>query len=350
MAIPDHEKGNPDPVAAEVGVKGGIEALPKRVDRYGKAKRTALDIANSIVEHAESNPGGKADALLKRADRLATCGDYLVFAHYYTVDEVRLHGARLCMQHLLCPLCAIRRGAKALKSYLDRWECIRVEKPLLRPFMVTLTVKDGPDLAERFKHLHKAQHELWKRRHRKRGSSLDGVEGAVWSYEFKRGKNSGLWHPHLHMIALAENMPDAVQLAAEWRNITGDSYIVDVRPISQEDPASGFVEVFKYAVKFSDQPKEDTIHAFEILKGKRLLASAGCFRGVKEPTNLGDETDDLEGLPYVRLFYRFHMAFTAYSLENNPPRSYAAQPHEQRLSRRRSPAGHRLGQCANAPP
>ena len=153
MEIPDHEKGNPDTVAAEIGVQGGIEALPKRIDRYAKAKKTALDIANSIVDHAESNPGGKADALLKRADRLATCGDYLVFAHYYTRDEVRLHGARLCMQHLLCPLCAIRRGAKALKSYLDRWECIKAEKPLLRPFMVTLTVKDGPDLEERFKHL-----------------------------------------------------------------------------------------------------------------------------------------------------------------------------------------------------
>ena len=216
--------------------------------------------------------------------------------------------------------------------------------------MVTLTVKDGPDLEERFKHLHKAQHELWKRRLRRRGSAFDGVEGAVWSYEFKRGKNSGLWHPHLHMIALAENMPDAAQLAAEWRNITGDSYIVDVRPISQDDPASGFVEVFKYAVKFSDQPKEDTIHAFEVLKGKRLLASAGCFRGVKEPTNLGDETEDLDGLPYVRLFYRYYTVSGGYSLENNPPRSYAAQPHDQRLSRRRSPAKHHLGQGANAPP
>lgn len=349
MEIPDHKRENPESVAAEIGVQGGIEALPKRVNRYGEAKKVALDIANSIVEHAESNPGGKADALLKRADRLATCGDYLVFAHYYTVDEVRLHGARLCMQHLLCPLCAIRRAAKTLKAYKDRYDTILAEKPHLKAFFITLTVKDGPDLKERFDHLHKSQRELWKRKQRGRGSSLDGVEGAVWSYEVKKGKNSGLWHPHLHMIALAENMPDAQQLAGEWRNITGDSYIVDVRPISQEDPISGFLEVFKYAVKFGDQPKEDTIHAFSVLKGKRLLGSAGCFRGVKEPTNLGDDTDDLADLPYVRLFYRF-MSAGGYSLENNPSRSYAAQPHEQRLSRRRSPAKAHLGQGANAPP
>lgn len=42
---------------------------------------------------------------------------------------------------------------------------------------------------------HKAQRELWKRKQRGRGSVLDGVVGAVWSYEIKQGKGSGLWHP-----------------------------------------------------------------------------------------------------------------------------------------------------------
>ena len=145
--------------------------------------------------------------------------------------------------------------------------------------------QDGPDLAERFKHLKNSQHELWKRKQRRRGSVLDGVEGAVWSYEVKRGTGSGVWHPHLHMIALAEVQPDAERLSREWHQITGDSYIVDVRPISQEDPASGFVEVFKYAVKFSDQEPADTVHAWETLRGKRLLASSGCFRGSMYPTS-----------------------------------------------------------------
>ena len=178
-------------------------------------------------------------------------------------------------------------------------------KPLLRPFLVTLTVKDGPDLAERFNHLHKAQRELWKRRQRARGSPLDGVAGAVWSYEVKRGSGSGQWHPHLHMIALAEHQPDQVELAAEWHNITGDSFVVDVRPIDQADTAAGFMEVFKYAVKFSDQPPADTVHAFLTLGGKRLLASSGCFRGVVVPESLLDDPDGLDDLPYVTLFYRF---------------------------------------------
>lgn len=291
----DPEKENPESVAAEIGVQG-IEAMPKRIDRYGKAKKGALD----VVDYMATIPKHQATA-----EKVHTCGDYLVFRHYWTVDTVRLHGARLCKKHLLCPLCAIRRGSKALKAYADRWEVIAAEKPALRPFMVTLTVKDGPDLEERFKHLHKAQRELWMRKHRGRGSSLDGVEGAVWSYEIKRGSGSGLWHPHLHMIALAETSPDAFELAKEWKNITGDSFIVHVTPIDQADHISGFMEVFKYAVKFSDQPVEDTVHAWEILAGKRLLGSAGCFRGVVVPDSLLDDPEGLGELPYITLFYRY---------------------------------------------
>jgi Replication protein len=289
------ERENPDTLAGEIGVQG-IEGLQKRVSRYGKAKTTALDVAEYIGQMPEHQAVAR---------RLQSCGDYLVFRHYFTVDVVKLHGASLCMKHLLCPLCAIRRGAKALKAYLDRWDAIQAENASLRPFLVTLTVKDGPDLSERFQHLFKAQHELWKRKLRGRGSVLDGVTGAVWSYEVKRGSGSGTWHPHLHMIALAETMPDQVELSAEWHNITGDSFIVDVRPISQQDPVSGFVEVFKYAVKFSDQPPADTLHAWLTLRGKRLLGSAGCFRGVVVPESLLDDPEGLGELPFATLFYRY---------------------------------------------
>lgn len=296
----DPEIRNPDSVAAEIGVQG-IEGLPSKIDRYSKAKKGALDVADYMA----TLPKHQA-----MAAKVHGCGDYLAFRHYFTVDRVRLHGASLCKKHLLCPLCAIRRGAKSLKAYLDRWEVIHAEKPALKPFLVTLTVKNGPDLAERFKHLFKCQHELWMRKHRGRGSVLDDVEGAVWSYEIKRGSGSGEWHPHLHMIALAESMPSEGKdnlgaLSAEWKEITGDSHMVDVRPIDQDDPVSGFIEVFKYAVKFSDQSPADTVHAWETLAGKRLLASSGCFRGVEVPKDLLDGSEGFEGLPYIQLFYTF---------------------------------------------
>lgn len=290
---PDHQKER-SLDAGQGKEASGIEALPQRVNRYGEAKKRAL-VQAEYIDQVGNHP------LLAR--RVRECGDYLAFRHYFTVDEVRLHAAYLCEKHLLCPLCAIRRGSKALQAYLPRYEAIKATKGLLRPFLVTLTIKDGPDLVERFEHLHKSQRELWKRKQRGRGSPLDQVEAAVWSYEVKRGAGSGDWHPHLHMVAMAEVAPDAVALSRSWHEITGDSFIVDVRPINEADPVSGFCEVFKYALKFSDMNPAETFEAFEVLKGRRLIGSAGLFRGVSVPETLTDEP--LDGLPFVELLYRY---------------------------------------------
>jgi hypothetical protein len=316
-----HKERSPD-LGQEIRASG-IEALPGRVERYGQAKSRALDNADYLrsVVKRESLAGTRPPRVCERqqevAVRVATCGDWLLFAHYLTIDEVRLQAAKLCCKHLLCPLCAIRRGAKALKAYLDRYEVIRALKPGLRPFLVTLTVKDGSDLAERFKHLHVSQRELWKRRQRRRGSQLDQVEGAVWSYEVKRGSGSGLWHPHLHMVALAIEQPNQVELAREWQDITGDSFIVDVRPIEQADLAAGFLEVFKYALKFSDMEPADTVAAYEVLARRRLIGSAGVFRGVDVPQVLTDEPFD--ELPAVELLYQ-HIRRMGYRLVSRKER------------------------------
>ena len=305
MRSPPIEEGSPD--ERQLDEASGIQALPKRIDRYGDAKRRALEVA----EYIERQEGCKT-----LHARVSNCGEYLVFRHYFTIDSVRLHAAQFCKKHLLCPLCAVRRGAKALQAYLPRYEALRLSAPHLRPFLVTLTVKDGPDLAERFDHLQKGQRELWMRKHRQRGSPLDGVAAAVWSYEVKRGQGSNLWHPHLHMVAMAEHAPDKGMLSSEWHSITGDSFIVDVRPIDEADPASGFLEVFKYALKFSDMEPSDTFDAFRVLQGRRLVCSAGMFRGIEIPESLLDEP--LDDLPFVELFYRYIGA--GYTLKRGPGR------------------------------
>ena len=126
--------------------------------------------------------------------------------------------------------------------------------------------------------------------------------GGVMSIEIKRGKNSGLWHPHVHMIWLCENVPIASQLSKEWLELTGDSYIVDVREFYGESVVDGFLEVFKYALKFSDMELSDNWEAFQTLKAKRLVDNFGLFRGVQVPDDLTDDDIDDE---YILLLYRF---------------------------------------------
>jgi len=90
---------------------------------------------------------------------------------------------------------------------------------------------------------------------------------------------------------------------------------VDVRPFQdQEDVVSGFLEVFKYAVKFADLPLDDNWVGYETLKGRNLVFSLGAFRGVDVPESLADE--ELADEPYMQLIYRFARG-AGYSLERH---------------------------------
>jgi hypothetical protein len=309
----DRPKENPQSKAIlaeglELGTDG-VAALPNRLDRYGRAHQRALHMADYAMENGERELAGKLQA----------CGHWLVFRHYYTVDKLRLHAADFCKKHLLCPLCAIRRGAKYLKAYMDKLAVVMGEYPRLKAYMVTLTVVDGEDLGERFKHLRggmkkmmQARRDYLKAPKKNRPVEFVKAMAGVHSIEAKRGKNSGLWHPHAHMIWLCFQAPDQAQLSREWKDWTGDSFIVDVRPFhDQDDVASGFMEVFKYALKFSDLPLVDNWEAFRELSRKRLIGSFGWFRGVEVPDDLTDEP--LDDLPFIELFYQW-MNRSGYSL------------------------------------
>lgn len=308
---PPEGRGDSRPVdglAAETGREGDNRAgLDARVTRYSKARERAVE----MIDYSRQEGGDTESA------RLAACGEYLVFRHYFTIDKIRLHSARFCKQHLICPLCAIRRGAKALRAYLDRFEVLKASEPVLRPYMVTFTVKNGEDLAERQSKLRNSLQRLHKKRCLQRGTSeVEKAAAGVWSYEITNKGNG--WHPHVHAIWLCIEQPDQVKLSREWHDLTGDSYIVDVRPITG-DPVEGFLEVFKYALKFSDLKLADNWSAYLTLKGERLLASFGKFRGVEVPESMNDDEVGLDDLPYIELFYRY-MTGTGYKLisESHP--------------------------------
>lgn len=241
---------------------------------------------------------------------LRDCGNYLLFRDYYTIGKVRLAAACFCKKHLLCPLCAVRRGAKLLKAYHEKFQALLLKNPNLKPYLVTLTVKNGPDLQERYLHLNSAVKRYVQARRNAFKKNRPFVEmakasAAVWSFEFKRGKNSGEWHPHTHGVWLCEDPPDQAKIAEEWKRLTGDSYIVDVTPFFEGgDPVKAFAEVFKYALKFSDLPLEDNLHGYQVLSGRRMVASIGDFRGIEIPEELTDEIPE-EDLPYVEILFKY---------------------------------------------
>ena len=331
------EKENPrltDALAGDVNRgSDSFQKLPERIERYSRARGVSeetIAFFNAIYkgDYPYCEEWIATDELGPIIRRMETCSQWLWFRHYYTQGVVRLAKVHTCQIHLLCPLCAIRRGAKAVKAYLDRFEVVRQERPQLRAYLLTLTVANGSDLAERFSHLAASWRTYLERRRDsiKKGRGLNEmtkVEGGCFAFETTHDDASGGWHPHLHAVIMVDpsNPIDfpadgtgaqkkASSLAQEWASITGDSYIVDCRPIDASNPSQAFVEVFKYAVKFSDLDDWLKLRAYQTLRGKRLTGSFGCFWGVKVPESDADEL--LEDLPYAELLYRYTKA--GYSL------------------------------------
>ena len=137
---PEKEKPlSVDSLAAET--ERGLDdasGLPHRLDRYSKAHHRALHMADYARQKGD----------VKLSANMEQCGHYMLFRDYFTVGKVRLHAARFCKKHLVCPLCAIRRAAKQVKAYLDRLTVIQSEQEGLQASLVTFTVKNGEDLSE----------------------------------------------------------------------------------------------------------------------------------------------------------------------------------------------------------
>jgi len=301
--------------------------LPDRLKRYALARERALINLSQVDERINALGVSSFSPFRKHLEglrpRLAACGHYLGFKDYYTVGKIRLTAANFCKAHLLCPLCAIRRGSKTLEAYIARYNIIMTENPGLKLSMLTLTVKNGDDLTERYNHLKKAVKTMLERRRKTlkgaRGynSQFAKIHGLVGTYEVTKDNGHGDiketgWHPHVHMMILHTERFEYADLQAEWLKITGDSHVLNITPAQHpNDPAQDFLEVFKYAVKFSDLTPAQNMEAYEVLRGHRLLFCAGLFWGVEVPESMLDE--ELDELPYFELLYKY-IAGSGYNL------------------------------------
>jgi plasmid rolling circle replication initiator protein Rep len=306
------KKENPEALLLAESRPQGLVSLPDRLDRFARAKDRSLGMASYLTTFAASADSPKFQRLhaSKSAGRLSSCGCWLTFRHYFSVDQLRLVAGQFCQQSKLCPLCSIRRGSRNMAVYLERFHSILAVKPLLKPFLVTFTVRNGLDLGERFAHLRKALKRCLDGRRQAlsgngRGDTLfSSFEAGIGAFEItNQGKGKG-WHPHVHFIILAEEMPDQALLSREWLARTKDSFVVDVRPVSMENPVGGFCEVFKYAMKFQGLSFEHNWEAHWALRRKRLLVSFGDFYGVYEPESLEDEIP-LDELPYIDMLFQY---------------------------------------------
>ncbi|HAV7108724.1 TPA: protein rep [Acinetobacter baumannii] len=320
----DNKKPLLSEALAGVDNKGSQSALADqhrdRITRFGLLKHRSKQQENYLwtlakfkENYPQDLPSEETTKALKSAQKLQGCGNFLLFKNFYTIDQTKLAKFHVCGQHLLCPFCAGIRASKSIQKYSERIDEVLKKNRKLKVALLTLTVKNGSDLGERANHLLKSFRTLIKRRqdYLKKGRGFNEfckIDGAMYSYENTYNEKTGEWHPHVHMLVLLNDWIDQEALGETWHEITGDSYIVDVRKVKKSKElgyAKAAAEVCKYALKFSDLTVEKTWEAFKTLKGKNLSGSFGSLRGVKIPKNLADDMPEDQDLPYLEMLYKF---------------------------------------------
>jgi hypothetical protein len=98
--------------------------------------------------------------------------------------------------------------------------------------------------------------------------------------EIKYNKDTGLYHPHLHIIA---NMAwlSVKALANAWEHATGTSFIVHIRAIHSNIAAYTTKYIAKAAQIFTNVP--DPWLALQQLKGRRFVSSFGKLPPYDKP-------------------------------------------------------------------
>lgn len=255
-----------DYLAAELGGSSQLDAIETTVRHH---------LPNCFSEYRRKNFTDEYQAAVelygeldyanngKKLQQLKECRKYAYFARHSETGEVRVI-ANACKLRW-CPVCADAKRVR-IKAAVSKWL-----KTVKRPKFLTLTMSHTSDsLDAQVKALYKAFRLL-----RKHKAIKDRLRGGIWFFQVKRDKARKYWHPHLH-ICLDSDYIDKKLLSMEWLNVTGNSYIIDIRAI--EDPGKVADYVSRYCAKpciMSDFTQTDRIEIATVLHGKRLCGRFG---------------------------------------------------------------------------
>lgn len=307
----------------------------------------------------------------EKLSKYYNCAHTAELRDYPGADEPILHTANYCQYPDICPVCAARAQSRALAQYA---ELIKTAARAHRyAYLLTATISDGPQLKERLNVLRDA----WRRmrragqvRRKRDGDTLylrrsrgelGKVLAGIAKLEVHRGAGSGLWHPHLHILAFCDEPLDyaahdasgavrftierggvekaASPLSAQWHAATrGQGINIDCRPLygvprfrrgmsseerrqvatllravkdgkalSPEDSIfKQSIEVLKYSTKFNsfrdgrpNYSPQDYLEILYCMAGRRRRNVYGEFRKAGELQYAEQETEAPSSIHYA---------------------------------------------------
>jgi len=276
-------------------------SLPPDPLRKYNTDHSVIEIVNALKEHCPSI-----------AEKLRWCRRNLIVP----LDSQSYHSPRVrpihCHNGFLCSTCSERMHKKRLLPLIDRLSNLLHDDPLLRCYHATFTIRSRASIGHAFDHLNDALTRFTDRARRYRSGArrnwIGELIGGSLSIEITRTR---AWHVHAHAILVSKTELQEVALGREWKDLTGDSDNVKLRPfdthvnILNRSPANlrrhlleDFRDVFEYITKFGDLSGNDRAEAYLQLTNRgaksmpRLFRTFGVFHGVKDsdPTPRADES------------------------------------------------------------
>ncbi len=278
---PEQNKSPPQ-AAAKDPLDPSLVMLPT-VER---AARTSNRIAGTIFRHSTWQPDrDRVEAALHdpkirgpRFWRFRDCGSQAVV---FKTDEDPPRYKIACTRchDRFCLPCSQDRARLIVAN-------MRKQIPYQTTRFITLTLKHSDEpLSQQLDRLyvgfaHLRRRTFWK----------GLVTGGVAFLELKLSSSDKRWHPHLHILVRGKYVPHQI-LSDAWLQVTGDSYIVDVRLAKTPD------QVYSYLAKYVTKGwgpgvyrnYERLTEAIIALKGRKLLL---CFGDLAHAKLLEPPTDE----------------------------------------------------------
>lgn len=200
----------------------------------------------------------------------------------------------------LCPTCARRRSK--ITAARCQEACRRMDS--IRLITLTAPAVDAP-LAEQLRQLRKAlgafrRTRAWKTH----------VRGGFYVVEITRNPNTGLWHPHVHVLAdgvywahasIRDGWRSALQGSAPaWKLSKTSPIIVDVRFVHDgRDAARYMAKYVSKASSIDEWPPHAIVEYALAMKGVRSIATFGTLHGqsLDPPDPNTDEPGSTELVP-----------------------------------------------------
>ncbi len=201
-------------------------------------------------------------------NRLDECRTSAWFVRHVDTGKVRI-ATKQCHVRF-CPLCSDARQA-FLTSQVSAWL-----EPTLHPKLLTVTLKhSNAPLAWQIKNLYQ-----FFRKFRRRAYLKKRISGGVWFFQVKKSKSDNKWHPHLHALIDGDYL-DKFKLSKLWSEISGGSFVVDIKTVKDKDNA--IRHVARYAARpsaLADLDIDDACEMVSAMRGVRLVGTWGTARKI----------------------------------------------------------------------